>query len=218
MDYFCCHSHYIWGRFSQRRYRIVYGEVKGTIRVRDACKKSEVQLDLVELGLQGPTAVVKDANGTVIGNYVPPAFNSPDAVLMNINGSLLFTNVRSLGFLGSIDAVYESENCTGPAFLGSTPIGPIGAYPSQFSEVQEGVVVGTTFYYLLDSAASLMTARSRASISPYIVGPENCSSPQFFIPPHTCCMATAATEGMWGPLKTLVIPEFVPPFRVEMQP
>lgn len=187
---------------------------EGTIRIRDACKKNEMQLDLVELGLQRPTAVVKDANGTVIGSYVPPAFNLPDVVLMNLDGSLLLANVSDLGFLGSFSAVYESNDCTGPVFLNE---GQIYAPSSSFLNVHGGIGAGTTFYYPLGPLASL-TARSRAQISSSIAGSDSCSSPQFFIPPHTCCMATAATEGMWGPLKTLVIPEFVPPFRVEMQP
>jgi hypothetical protein len=63
-----------------------------TVKLRDACKANEVQVDPVALGLQGPKgnqgdpgapgsagpgAVLKDANGTIIG----PAFfygpNSP---------------------------------------------------------------------------------------------------------------------------------------------
>lgn len=166
----------------------------------------------MELGLQRPTAVVKDANGTVIGNYVPPTFGQ-DIVLMNLNGSLLLANVSDLGFSGYVDAVYESNDCTGPAFLAN-----IGAPSSRFSNVQGGAAAGTAFYHPLYPLSSLTTTRSRAFISPDIVGPDSCSSPGFFIPPYACCMATAATEGTWGPLETLVIPEFVPPFRVEMQP
>jgi len=43
---------------------------QGSVSVRTECKKNEVQLDPVALGLRGPTgpgAVVRDANGAFVG-------------------------------------------------------------------------------------------------------------------------------------------------------
>lgn len=133
---------------------------EGTIKIRETCKKNEAQLDLVELGLQRPTAVVKDANGTVIGSYFPSAPLA--AVLMSRDGSLLLANVMDLGFLGSVNAVYESNDCTGAAFGSVTAPAPF------FSNVHGGVGSGTTFYYPLGPLVSL-TARSRAEIYPDVI-------------------------------------------------
>ena len=67
----------------------------GTLRVRAACKLSEVQVDPVSLGLQGPPGavgpglVVKDANGAAIGAVIEEATSYTVGPILNSVGELI---------------------------------------------------------------------------------------------------------------------------------
>jgi hypothetical protein len=192
------------------------GDPLGAVSIREACKKNELQLDPVRLGLQQPSAVVKDANGVTLGIYTPPGFNSTASVLMNIEGMLLLTRTMSLGFPDFVDTYYTSQDCSGPGFVGSSFV-PAN---SGFSNVLGGTILGTLFYYVdSTSPQTTITVSSRGSSFSFITGPEQCSSPQFFLSPHTCCLPVSPVETPeMRPLNTLPVPDFVPPFHVEMQP
>src|SRR5438552_4117827 len=73
----------------------------GTVRVRTACRTTEVQLDPVALGLQGPPGpqgpglVVKDANGSLVGVVL-----DGDWVVRQLGGSWRRFMANEDGFVG----------------------------------------------------------------------------------------------------------------------
>lgn len=192
------------------------GNATGNIAIRQTCKSNEGQLDLVALGLQQPSAVVKDANGVTLGIYTPSAFNSVATVLMKREDTLLLTRITSLGFPDLFYSYYESADCSGPPFVGSSFV-PVS---SNFSDVLGGIIAGSLFYYVdATSPQTTITVNSRGTIFSYITGPEQCSSPEFFIPPHTCCYSVPPVANPeLRAVSVLTVPQFVTPFHIEVQP
>lgn len=156
-------------------------------------------------GPAGPGAVVKDANGAVVGVYTTSAL-SFRGVLIDTGSSVVevplgLTNFDQRG----TQLLYESPDCSGPALR------------QAFTQlVTFGDVVGTTLYYSPVSG-STVTIQSIGNLDSSITGPSSCPSSAFFIPPHTCCFVQSQT-GEVGPVGTLDLSGFVPPFRVELQP
>lgn len=206
------------------------GNPKGSVQIRETCKRNEVQLDPVTLGLQGPIGLqgpkgdkgdvgpagqpgggilVKDANGAVFGT---------------IDSGLVFHRVGSVIVIVDLDAdgnfadlplrlSYETPDCSGLGQLeADVRYGNILA-----SVLRLGRVVGTTLYYpATPGKQAFIYSLSEAPVqeSKCITNP-----PARFIPPDTCCFTRSSPSfSLLAPLATADLSHFTPPFHVEMQP
>ena len=187
---------------------------EGTVRVREACKKNEVQLDPATLGLQGPPgppgpkgdkgnpgeqgpagpgAVVRDANEAFVGIV----FEEHDRVLRQGENVGVHFRVSEAGlFEDEVSLEHESADCSGPGFLSS----------EAQSLVRQGLVRDTTVYYS-SNLATLVTLRS-ASETP--VSEASCG--EVFIPPNICCHQVGLGAVLHYPAEEIDLSHLVPPF------
>jgi hypothetical protein len=105
------------------------GTFSTSLKVREQCRSSETQLDPATLGLQGPPGppglgqVVRDAAGTFVGTVIDRSENDPFAVIVmrQIGPDVVTFAIRSDGIPPGPNwaptAMYESADCSGPAFL-----------------------------------------------------------------------------------------------------
>src|SRR2546425_4734098 len=87
------------------------GSGSGTVRVREACRPREVQLDPVALGLQGPPGprglrgpamTWVDANGAFVG--LPSAAAAGDDAVMRLpNSDFILVRLNEAGFESTFD-------------------------------------------------------------------------------------------------------------------
>lgn len=181
------------------------GNASGAVTIRESCKKNETPVDLVGLGLAGPSIVVKDANETLIGVLL-----DSNAILARLENSLARLPFLSSKFQeGYVQLWYESVDCSGQALAVSS--GP--------ASMREGQIVGSIFYAEPVVFTGTTALHARGEISPNHNDPSSCQSPSFFVPPHMCCIPLQTPWVMpVGPVQLFDVSGFVPPFRVEVQP
>ncbi len=212
----------------------------GTVRVREACRSSETQLDPDALGLHGipgPTGatgamgppgatgpqgprgsnvVVRDANGVFVG-YI---FGGLPTVLRSIDGRVVQLALDATGFLlqggefGDALAVYVSADCSGIPLVPNAPASGSG---EEISPPRAQVNSATNLAYYRTGATVTRHAISVLRAGLYF--PTNCSNAGgTFIQPNLCCLAidyTGPTAEMTTfDLGTLGL---VPPFHVDVQ-
>jgi hypothetical protein len=195
---------------------------EGTIRIREACRKNEIQLDPVALGLKGPGAVVKDSNGTLVGVVLDQGnqFFSDGLImaniLMKVAEDVIEIRVFSTGFQqDTIAAFYENADCSGQTFLGVHVVPPLAA---------RALLVGSTLHYG-GAPASQVTLFSSGIIEEANtnIGDAGCKGryglQRFFVPPNICCETISGGQVInVSPMRTFDVSIFVPPFHVELQP
>lgn len=191
------------------------GEVAqgASIKLRDACRASEVQIDPIALGLQGPQgptgpqgdpgedgapgpqgpsgpgAVVKDALGDTVGTVIGGSPDTSLDVAFEAGGRAYFTNVdRSGDWLGGLGYVYfESTDCTGAPLAVVSPVTTLLQFV--VAPVPPGGII-----YLLDDDLLARPVRSRGRVD------------------RTECQAESGMPTTVSVLEPLV---FTPPFHVE---
>jgi hypothetical protein len=148
--------------------------------------------------------VLKDVNGTLLG----PLDLASGIVTLSDGGTLIGAIPSPSGFFQGTSFYYESTDCTGTRL----------SFPG-FVWVRNVVgVEGSTLYYSPASAPNL-TANS-SDYSPEIAG--NCAGTgQLFVPPDRCCCTSPSCftpfSGPLGPVSTLDVSAFLPPFHAEPQ-
>ncbi len=125
------------------------GSISTSLKVREVCKLTEMQLDPIGLGLQGPPGpqgepgspgpagtppMVVDANAVEVGLWdleggVVRSFGSR-------RSKFVLTGQGAITFAEQYPLLYESTNCTGPALL---------YYPSAIMPL--GAIRGTRLFY-----------------------------------------------------------------------
>ncbi len=197
------------------------GTFSTSIKIREACRAGEMQLDAAALGLQGPTGTpgvrgptgatglagssltVRDSGDTVVG-IVTEAGDQP-TIVRRIDGTLVRFYVAEGGMIqtGRPVLLYETGDCTGQAFLTSYS----GAIMSG------GWVHGATSWYGT-SPSTIRALRSRLVPGP---SEQTCVlEGGMFLPPDWCCKAYVSSE-MVAPVATIDLNTFAltPPFHVE---
>lgn len=176
------------------------GNPSGSIAIRATCKKTETQLDPVTVGLRGPGAVVKDANGETVGLF----FEEHGWVLRQVGSSAVRFMANEAGLIKSevrtLD--HESTDCSGPTFTS----------PDQeevLALVKRGLVRGTTVHYV-SGPSVVATIRSSSEVPATSCG-------ETFIPPNICCHSSGVGAVLRNPMDTLDLSHLVPPFHIEVQ-
>jgi hypothetical protein len=93
---------------------------EGVLRIRDECRKNEVQIEPSDLGLGRSSFAVYDANDTKVGELIGSTDRTlqPAEVLFRIDGHSFVLSVFADRFAGTSDRVYfEGDNCVGRSFL-----------------------------------------------------------------------------------------------------
>jgi hypothetical protein len=158
---------------------------------------------------EGGGLVVRDAKGALVG-----VLNGGNRVVRRVGDQFFSFHVDANGFqdFGEVKFLYESPDCSGPAFLevGSTSPGLISALS----------VYGTTGYYAAGPGSEHLIASEKF----FPVSADQCGARGggTFIPPDGCCRPCNAAEaacptGLVSPVMMLDVSAFglVPPFHVE---
>ncbi len=162
-------------------------------------------------GLSGPAGsaalVVKDSTSATVG-----VFDGTSGAIHDDGGTLVkFTGLSTLGFGQApfFTVLFTSNNCTGVPLVGPDS-----------TLVRTATVVGTTAYYPPATAPSvgLNSILSMSGSTPYVsqaacdatFGPGTTT----FVPPNGCCQPIAATNPA-GPVLTIDVSSFVPPFSLQ---
>jgi hypothetical protein len=170
---------------------------QGTIRIREVCKKNEVQLDLVALGLLEPGAVVRDANESFVGTVYYGG-----SVLRQVGEIAVEFPVTKAGLIQEgLGLYHESTDCSGPALMAAS---------TEELLLVRGWVRGTTVYYPPSSGSIKPNSVSFTPISA-----ADCWS--VFIPPNICCDVAGNVPAIYGPPGTINLSHLVSPFHVEVQ-
>lgn len=186
------------------------GDPSGSIAIRDVCKKNEVQLDPVALGLvkPAPGILVKDANGVFFGF----AIDGGGQILHQTKDALVAIDIPPDGsFPQYVPFSYESHDCSGPERMAVRRV-----FGGLLSDVRVGYVVGMMLYYPSTSG----TYGLEYSFAETPVQASSCvgSLPARFIPPDTCCFTRSQpTDGFYSPPATADLSTFVPPLRVDTE-
>jgi hypothetical protein len=201
------------------------GTFNTTVRIREACKANEVQLNPGALGLQGPAGprgpglVVKDTGGIVVG-AVLDAWSSPNIQIQSLSvardmgsGQVDVLRLTRDGIVddGNPSFIYESPDCTGQAYL------DISASPQPILGI--AVTHGGTTYYQAASGSLV----SRGSARVFGIGDAATCATAYggtWTAPDQCCYAclppSECGPAVRAPGATTTL-GFVPPFRVEAQ-
>jgi hypothetical protein len=155
-----------------------------------------------------PKLVVKDSNGAVLG---PLYTDGGSYIILDDGGTPVATYADpATGYVESSSFLYTSTNCSGPQLYFSQTFG-------QYVRLQAGVI-GTTVYYAPSSAPVVLI--NSVDSAPTI--PANCTAPgQVFNPPDRCCCTSPTCyPGLninAGPVSTLDVSAFVPPFTAVLE-
>jgi len=179
-------------------------------------------------GLQGPTgagAVVKDANGTVIGLY------DGNSVLRDIGGGRIVrleVSVQGLQEKGTTERAlgYETNSCGGPEFI-------LDESSSPSLEESPAAVVGTTLYLwprlgrtinirAMSSAGFTPETCQRSGAPPNVFSP--CGEGYYvygsFVAPNRCCVICAPgysrTARVVSGLDVVNLGSLIPPFHLAL--
>lgn len=148
------------------------GTFSAAVKIREACRATEQQLDPAALGLQGPpgpagtpgepgptgpagpaaAVTVRDGAGTIVGTWKSTAARNGHAVL-TLSGNAVAIPVLPYGFYDDqvVKAYHESSDCTGPPLLRDLLIAedsPAAAHPD-FLAVYEGFNLSGIAHYPL---------------------------------------------------------------------
>jgi hypothetical protein len=162
-------------------------------------------------GLSGPSGssplLVKDSNAATVG-----VFDGAGSAIYDDGGTLVkLPNLNMAGFQQTFffSVQYTSNNCTGTALAGVDN-----------SLVPFANVVGTTAYYPPSSGAptGINSALGRSGVTPF-VNQAACDAfygvgNSTFVAPDGCCQVTAFSFPA-GPVITIDLSAFVPPFSVQ---
>jgi hypothetical protein len=199
------------------------GTFSAGVRIREACRPSEAQLDPVTLGLQGPPGtpgapgapgpglVVRDANGTVVGLVLERL------TIARQDGARFFAfEVERDGVHVSDTAIqlsYLGPGCTGQMWLddGVTVVPHIP---------RAKVVVGARAFYAAGDR-TLNTVLSLKEVGPNYPESMCTMTGGTFTPPDVCCRPAICGQSqcnmMGAPAFEVDLSSLVPPFHVEMQ-
>lgn len=153
-------------------------------------------------------ALLKDANGLVIGTVLEP--NVYTAV-RNESGTLLRLQPQydGNGFNSQAGLLYTSVDCTGTALMGA-----------DVQLIKSVAVHGTTAYYAPTSTSS-QNVQSILNLSGGFVNQAACDGyfgpGMTFVAPDGCCQTVAFGSVQVGTAQTIDISVFVTPFEVELQ-
>jgi hypothetical protein len=128
---------------------VLCAQKSGTVKVREVCKPKEVQLDPAALGLRGPGAVVKDANGALVG------VSTGYGILRNVEGiwvALLIDSNTGNFVKGSMSFWHESADCSGTGLMFATPT----------QLVAGSKILGTTLYYASTGTTVTISSHSKS--------------------------------------------------------
>ncbi len=154
-------------------------------------------------------ALVKDANGVLIGTALDPV----GTAVRDVAGTLLRLPVAGdgSGFVTTFGAfLFTSANCTG------TPV-----LPADSSMVKTVSVLGTTGYYA-PTSTSMQAINSNLQIAANVyVSQTDCDNNfgignSTFVPPDGCCLSSSGS-GSFGTAQSIDLSVFTPPFKVELQ-
>src|SRR5262249_11996522 len=154
---------------------LLYDQYKGT---HPRCKPGDTVTSWNQVGprgfqgLPGPGAVVKDANGLVVGLFLGISVEGNGNSTLSIPPSPFNETLRDVGNTAvvllvnpeqgfspgypRVDLYYESTDCSGQGLVGDTLIlnsGNRDEDPTPFTPV--GQVLGTTLYYRASSEAPM---------------------------------------------------------------
>jgi hypothetical protein len=200
------------------------GTFNTSVKVREACRSNEMQLDPGALGLQGPkgdpgpSAVVRDVAGAMVGTIaeIPnPLAPQPMRVVRTVAGSAIALPVDTEGFVddqaGTVAAIgYDSSDCSGTPLIGfgrNLPNNPPALLPTAF-------VRGDTAYY---QAGPLAPHHPFSESATGYTSTSCASVPGTFTPPDTCCVSRdygpdTLAEAVPVDLMALGL---IPPFHVD---
>ena len=190
------------------------GTFNTTVKIREACRNSELQLDPLALGLQGPPGppglpgpaagvTVRDANGAIIGAWKPEPANAGQAML-TLSGNAVALQVLPYGLYDSqiVKTYHESADCSGPPLLRDDVVADGGTANPGFLFVYQGFDLDGTAYYphalrfsstlgSYDYAGCAVCAPYGCSCAP-LTTPGGCSTAGgTFTPPNECCFSYA---------------------------
>jgi hypothetical protein len=176
------------------------------VKARDACKPGET-----ELHGPGPTMVVADSSGAVVGPAVSDGLGPTQLAVPLATGTVLVpVSGTTVGF--GHDALptfyYTSTDCSGQPLL---EVGPLVR--------REIGQLGNTAYFQPSVGANVLV--QSVGYDAFVSGPQSCAN-FTFIPPNRCCSELgsyrAVSDTVGAPdtfdLSTL---SFTPPLRVEVR-
>jgi hypothetical protein len=199
--------------------------------VREACLKTEVQVNPSALGLQGPAGpglVVRDGNGALIGPLlgtnggrtgtpfegvqVAVTETVLDGRKIAIVGNLEESPGSAEGFVNASSILYyESSDCTGtPLFNLTAPIAPTAS--AVVRNLSPTTKTGTTLYF----PAGTSSTRVINSYS-YVPTGSSCNPGDSTIALSVCCKTQSDTGEPFYGVTALDVSNFVPPYLVELQ-
>jgi hypothetical protein len=155
-------------------------------------------------------ALVKDANGVLIGTTLDP---NGQSALRNEAGTLIRLSVNGdgSGFFAYGGFVFSSNDCTGAPLMGIDT-----------SMVKNVYVIGTTGYYA-PTSTSPQTINSNLQIAGYAYASQTDCDNNFglgastFVPPDGCCITPYVGSGSLGAAQSIDLSVFATPFKVELQ-
>lgn len=219
------------------------GTFNTSVKIREACRPTETQLHPVALGLQGPAgpigpsgptgsvgpqgpagpaAVVKDANGALVGVVVGTApIGDPVSAQPPGNGTTVIRRVGSVpiefyvtdtGFpeMEHAGLEFSNANCTG------APMVVVVAWVTAPLVARAVVVKGTTAYYPTGPLVPGLYGASRLRVFGYDAA--SCAADGgTFNPPTGCCLPGSFGGPGGTPVAALDLTTLglVPPFHVE---
>lgn len=198
------------------------GTFNSSVKIREACRASEVALDPVALGLQGPpgpegpagasgAGVVRDQIGAFVGNVVGQSIEGT-TVFRYVGPLAVAFRIGRNGLSSRIDggfAAFESADCSGAPWL----------QPLRYPEpnpvlVEASAISGTTLFYRTSNTTLNVHLRSLAQSQPEVVA--DCSTYGGTLVNGACCLPVdqmvdylPAASIDWSALG------LVPPFEVE---
>jgi len=190
----------------------------GGLKVREECKKREVEVDPSELGLGGGSStsgiILRDTNGVYIGQSV-----AKNQFVREIGGrARIFIADDNGGFEeGGLVTKYESTDCTGPQLINEET-------ERLFGDTR--IWDGTLFYKPIIGEGTQTEIFSElwqennfdnvTACNNLCSGNPGCTS-VFFTLPHACCMQfTAGKMEALSPAGTFDVSQFQEPFHVEV--
>jgi hypothetical protein len=185
------------------------GRVRLIVTSPPTCRATETPVSWNQQGPPGPVGpglVIKDANGAVLGAYVPVQPCSPtpgdEYAVHSSAGGIVAIPLRSGSYVDGVSVWYTGSNCTGQALMAMG--GCAGGGMVRGGEVHNGLV----YYGTGPETTQMIRSELDAPAG-------SCSCPMCTpVPPDGCCTnvsltssaAAEATEDLTG---------FVPPFHVE---
>lgn len=199
------------------------GSFSSTVKIREACRPTETQLDAAALGLQGPPGttgptgpsgppgvglVVLDSDNALVG-----VLAAPGIAVRDVLGQAVAFRVFDSGFdTDDSSILFEVADCQGSPWLavdgngrnGIPPFFVMGSFSQGRGFFRMGAFETRTMQSRLQTAPDMATCAAQGGV---------------FTPPDRCCRPFAAPLAPVAPAAEFDVTTLglVPPFRVVLQ-